>query len=71
MKLFGRRSEGPVACRMTSPTSFVASDPKIDTARTGKLYEPLHPCESDTDAVVTRDVAYGPAETRGGVPLRR
>jgi acetyl esterase/lipase len=35
--------------------------PKIDTARTGKLYEPLQQREPYTDAVVTRDVAYGPA----------
>jgi acetyl esterase/lipase len=35
--------------------------PKIDTTRTGKLYEPLQQREPYTDAVVTRDVAYGPA----------
>ena len=34
--------------------------PKIDTARTGKLYEPLQQREPYTDAIVTRDVAYGP-----------
>ena len=35
--------------------------PKIDAVRTGKLYEPLQQREPYTDAVVTRDVAYGPA----------
>jgi len=35
--------------------------PKIDGVRTGKLYEPLQQREPYTDAVVTRDVAYGPA----------
>ncbi|HTC44447.1 MAG TPA: nuclear transport factor 2 family protein [Steroidobacteraceae bacterium] len=33
--------------------------PKVETARTGKLYEPLQQHEPYTDAVVTRDVAYG------------
>jgi acetyl esterase/lipase len=35
--------------------------PKVEGARTGKLYEPLQQREPYTDAVVTRDVAYGPA----------
>jgi acetyl esterase/lipase len=35
--------------------------PKVEAARTGKLYEPLQQHEPYTDAVVTRDVAYGPA----------
>ncbi|MEJ0008514.1 MAG: nuclear transport factor 2 family protein [Steroidobacteraceae bacterium] len=33
--------------------------PAIDGVRTGKLYEPLQQHEPYTDAVVTRDVAYG------------
>jgi acetyl esterase/lipase len=35
--------------------------PKVEGVRTGKLYEPLQQREPYTDAVVTRDVAYGPA----------
>ncbi|HEV2702735.1 MAG TPA: nuclear transport factor 2 family protein [Steroidobacteraceae bacterium] len=35
--------------------------PKVDGPRTAKLYEPLQQREPYTDAVVTRDVSYGPA----------
>ncbi len=35
--------------------------PKVEGPRTAKLYEPLQQREPYTDAVVTRDVAYGPA----------
>ncbi len=48
--------------------------PKIDTVRTGKLYEPLQQREPYTDAVVTRDVAYGPAPRNTAdifIPLKR
>jgi acetyl esterase/lipase len=48
--------------------------PKIDGARTGKLYEPLQQREPYTDAVVTRDVAYGPAARNTAdifIPLQR
>ncbi|HEY4341328.1 MAG TPA: nuclear transport factor 2 family protein [Steroidobacteraceae bacterium] len=34
--------------------------PKVEAARTAKLYEPLQQREPYTDAVVTRDLAYGP-----------
>jgi triacylglycerol lipase len=48
--------------------------PRIDTVRTGKLYEPLQPREPYIDAVVTRDVAYGPAPRNTAdifIPLNR
>jgi len=48
--------------------------PKIDAVRTGKLYEPLQQREPYTDAVVTRDVAYGPAPRNTAdifIPLNR
>ncbi len=48
--------------------------PKIDGARTAKLYEPLQQREPYTDAVVTRDVAYGPAARNTAdifIPLQR
>ncbi|HTV77401.1 MAG TPA: nuclear transport factor 2 family protein [Steroidobacteraceae bacterium] len=48
--------------------------PRIDGVRTGKLYEPLQQREPYTDAVVTRDVAYGPAPRNTAdifIPLRR
>ena len=47
---------------------------KIDGVRTGKLYEPLQQREPYTDAVVTRDVAYGPAPRNTAdifIPLQR
>ncbi len=48
--------------------------PKIDGVRTGKLYEPLQQREPYTDAVVTRDVAYGPDARNTAdifIPLQR
>jgi acetyl esterase/lipase len=48
--------------------------PKVEGARTGKLYEPLQQREPYTDAVVTRDVAYGPAPRNTAdifIPLQR
>jgi acetyl esterase/lipase len=47
---------------------------KIDGVRTGKLYEPLQQREPYTDAVVTRDVAYGPDARNTAdifIPLQR
>jgi acetyl esterase/lipase len=51
-----------------------AIGPKVEGARTGKLYEPLQQREPYTDAVVTRDVAYGPAPRNTAdifIPLER
>jgi len=48
--------------------------PKIDGVRTAKLYEPLQQREPYADAVVTRDVAYGPAPRNTAdifIPLQR
>jgi triacylglycerol lipase len=42
-------------------TAIRSIGPKVEGVRTGKLYEPLQQREPYTDAVVTRDVAYGPA----------
>jgi acetyl esterase/lipase len=42
-------------------TAIRSIGPKVEGARTGKLYEPLQQREPYTDAVVTRDVAYGSA----------
>jgi acetyl esterase/lipase len=48
--------------------------PKVEAARTGKLYEPLQQREPYTDAIVTRDVAYGPTPRNTAdifIPLER
>jgi triacylglycerol lipase len=55
-------------------TAIRSIGPKVETARTGKLYEPLQQREPYTDAVVTRDVAYGPAPRNTAdifIPLKR
>ncbi|HEX3838844.1 MAG TPA: nuclear transport factor 2 family protein [Steroidobacteraceae bacterium] len=48
--------------------------PKVEGARTAKLYEPLQQREPYTDAVVTRDLAYGPDPRNTAdvfIPLQR
>jgi acetyl esterase/lipase len=61
---------------MPDATAAVLRDigPKVEAARTGKLYEPLQQREPYTDAVVTRDLAYGPDPRNTAdifIPLQR